>query len=74
MKKDIIYQTLSETLGTDISELRSADPSSPLSDLGLTSLTMIAFIVDLEEKLGIEVLDSDLVFDNFATLEKLLNS
>lgn len=74
MKKDIIYQTLSETLGTDISELRSADPSSPLSDLGLTSLTMIAFIVDLEEKLGIEVLDSDLVFDNFATLEKLLNT
>ena len=74
MKKDIIYESLSDTLEKDISKLMKASPDTPLSELGLTSLTMIAFIVDLEEKLGIEVLDSDLVFENFSTLENLFNT
>ncbi len=37
----------------------------PLSDLGYDSLKFISTVVEIESKYGIEVLDSDLLQDNF---------
>ena len=68
MNKDCIYKALAETLQKDIEEIRSLDPDAPLDELGLSSLAMISCVVELEESLGIEVLDSDLLYDNFASI------
>ena len=55
------------------------DEDEPLSDHGMDSLHFIQMIVLIEEALGIEILDSDLLIENFsckkriyATLEKYL--
>ena len=68
MNKDCIYKALAEALQKDIDEIRSIDPDAPLSEVGLSSLAMIACVVELEDALGIEVLDSDLLYDNFASI------
>ena len=69
-----IYQCLSEVLQTSPEELQSTPTDANLSELGLTSLSFISFIVNLEEACNIEVLDSDLLFENFSTLEKLFGT
>lgn len=74
MKKETILQCLSETLGLSLSELQKTDPDTHLLDIGLTSLSFISFIVKIEQELEIEVLDSDLIFDNFATINKLYDT
>ena len=68
MKRKIILQCLSETLNLSLCELQRTDPDTPLLDIGLTSLSFISFIVKIEQEFDIEVLDSDLIFDNFATI------
>lgn len=43
-----------------------------LIDIGLNSLNFIRFIVELEKALNIEILDSDLVLENFKTIDTLM--
>lgn len=69
-----IYKCLSEVLEMCSEELQKTPPDTNLSELGLTSLSFISFIVKLEEACNIEVLDSDLLFENFSTLEKLFQT
>lgn len=71
MDKKIIYKCLANNLKIDISEVEAFDPERPLSDINMSSLTLISFIVDIEREFNIEILDSDLMFDNFSTLNRL---
>lgn len=45
-----------------------------LSDLGLTSILFIQFIVKLEETFSIEILDSDLTLRKFETVESMFHT
>ena len=74
MDKKIILRCLAETLNQSIVELQQLDPDAPLLDVGMTSIRFISFIVKIEEEFQIEVLDSDLIFENFATLNKLYHT
>ena len=74
MKTETILQCLSETLQKPLPQIQNLDPNTELTELGMTSLSFIAFIVKIEEALGIEVLDSDLIFENFSTLHKLFQT
>ena len=77
MKKEIqekIMLCLSEILGKSIDEIEQTAPDITLTEIGMTSLTFIEFIVKLEEALGIEVLDSDLLFDHFENKKKLFET
>ena len=74
MNQHVIFKCLSEILEKDPSEISEFDPNQSLLDIGMTSLRFISFIVKLEEELNIEVLDSDLIFENFETIEKLLKT
>ena len=66
-----ILSILASVTGADTEELNRLSGSAALSGIGLTSIEFIQFIVSIEEQFGIEVLDSDLVFSNFETLDHL---
>jgi len=74
MNREVILQCLSEILETDRKELDELDVQIPLEDIGFTSLKFITFIVQIEGTLEIEVLDSDLLFEKFSTLENLFET
>ncbi|MBE6693914.1 MAG: HAD-IIIC family phosphatase [Ruminococcaceae bacterium] len=58
----------------EISPAELENYKSELNEIGLTSLKFISFIVKLEEKFDIEILDSDLLMDNFITIDKLFGT
>ena len=66
--KDEIKSILSDILGCQIEEITD---EIPLSDLGYDSLKFISTIVEIESKYGIEVLDSDLLPDNFKDVSSI---
>ncbi len=74
MNTELIFKCLSEILAVDIDELKAFDLDAELTELGMTSLMFVSFIVRIEEVLNIEVFDSDLMLDNFSTLRKLLQT
>jgi len=50
MKKNIFLKSLSETLKMPLLEMQKFDPNAPLTEIGMTSLSFISFIVKLEEE------------------------
>lgn len=71
MDKDTILQLLSAVTEADIATLQGLDADTLLEDYGLTSIGFIKFIVSVEETFHIEILDSDLILSNFATISSL---
>ncbi len=71
MNKSKILELLGNILAISIQKLSEMPVDTKLSDLGLSSIQFIQFIVSLEEEFGIEVLDSDLMLSNFETIEML---
>lgn len=69
-----ILQCLSDVLQKDTDTIQAFDPNAPLSDLGLSSLSMIRFIVLIEEALDMEIRDSDLLYENFETINKIFET
>ena len=59
-----------KALRAEILEIDAAEISdtAPLAELGFDSLSYINFIVEVEMKYNIEVLDSDLFIENFSTV------
>ena len=74
MNKELIFQILSQVMGTKPEELLAFPQDRNLSDLGLDSIKFIQFIVAIEEQFQIEVYDSDLLVFNFATLESVFST
>lgn len=66
--KEEIKSILSDILGCQIEEITD---EIPLSDLGYDSLKFISTVVEIESKYGIEVLDSDLLPDNFKDVSSI---
>ena len=64
-----ILQILKDVIAEDNTTQISDDVE--LANLGLDSIRFIQFIVKLENKFDIEVFDSDLLFPNFSTLQKI---
>jgi acyl carrier protein len=60
---------LAEVLDKPIGEIREIPPTQLLSENGMDSLGFIRFVVLLEEEFGITIDDSDLLTENFGTLE-----
>ena len=71
MNQNKILNILSDILEIDTDTLAKFDKDKNLLDLDFSSLKFITFIVAVEEEFGIEILDSDLIFDNFSTLNKI---
>ena len=66
---------LNELLKNSLDQpLDASNLTVPLIEHGLDSLTFIRFILLLEEELDIEILDSDLMIEKFATLELILQT
>lgn len=74
MNKESIFQILSTITEKSKEELTNFPEDQPLSDLGLDSIKFIQFIVAVEEECHIEIHDSDLLFTNFDTMEKLFST
>ena len=74
MNKSKIFQILSEVLNEDITTVKNFDPNTPLSNMNLTSLSMITFIVRIEDSFKFEIRDSDLLYENFSTLNRIFNT
>ena len=66
--KDEIKSILSDILGCQVEEITD---EIPLSNLGYDSLKFISTVVEIESKYGIEVLDSDLLPDNFKDVSSI---
>lgn len=71
MDKETILQLLSAVTDATVNELKALDDTALLEDHGLTSIGFIRFIVSVEETFSVEILDSDLILSNFATLQGL---
>lgn len=74
MNKEVIFQILSTITEKSKEELINFPENQPLLDLGLDSIKFIQFIVAVEEECHIEIHDSDLLFINFDTMEKLFST
>ncbi len=64
----LIVEKIIQTNDTNIQD------NSELSEFGLTSLDMISLVVELEREYGIEVLDSDLIFENFNSINSIYST
>lgn len=74
MNKEKILELLGNIIHIDKKVLLTMPEDTKLSDIGLSSLTFIQFIVSLEDEFSIEVLDSDLILSNFQTLQLLFST
>ncbi len=74
MDKEKILQCLYEVAEADEKTISSIKESTDLSELGIDSLKLVSLIVELEERLGIEILDSDLIFEKFETVERMFST
>lgn len=72
MNENIIYEILGQTVKKIPDDIKKLPTNTQLIDLGLNSLKFIQFIVELEKALNIEILDSDLVLENFKTIDTLM--
>lgn len=71
MNKAKILELLGDVLDIEKQNLSEMPIDTKLSDLGLSSIQFIQFIVALEEEFKIEILDSDLMLSNFETIGML---
>lgn len=71
MNKEKILEILGNVIGKDTEELLKMSVETKLSDIGLTSIGFIQFVVAIEDEFKIEILDSDLLLSNFETIAML---
>jgi len=74
MDRQRILALLAESLEKEVVELAALPEDAELSELGFGSLVFVQFVVALEEAFEIEVLDSDLLIDNFKTPETMFKT
>jgi len=71
LNRDDVYILIADAFRVEIEDLKNIKEDDSLIDHGMTSITGIQLIVFLEEKYGINVMDEDLLLENFDTLAKL---
>jgi acyl carrier protein len=68
---EVIYKCMSQAVEKDVDEVKSFPADENLSDYGLNSLDFIKFLVLIEEEFDFTFNDSDILFDNFNTINKI---
>ena len=68
---NLLRQRIKEIVGQYLKDSSSLDDNSLLKDLGIKSIDIVKIIVDIEQTLNLEILDSDLSPDNFATVSSI---
>lgn len=74
MNTQIILDCLAKTLKLTNAEVQNIRMDVELSTIGLSSIDFVSFVVELENALGIEVRDSDLVMEKFKTLDCVIKT
>ena len=69
-----IIKCLSKILEIDMERVMSFDRSAKLEDIGFTSVRFIKFVVCIEERLKIEIRDSDLLLSNFYSIDAIIHT
>jgi acyl carrier protein len=65
-----MLQLLEQELDADLSELKSRVDVDITCDTAVDSLNMVNIVADLEDELGIEIEDADIVPSRMRSLEK----
>ncbi len=73
-RKAIIIDCLADALALTAEETENLPDDASLSEYGMDSIHFINMIVLLEEELGMEFLDSDLLPDNFASKQAIFDT
>ena len=73
-KEAKIYTCVADVLGMTPEDITALDEEALLTDKGLDSIQFVQMIVLLEESLEIEILDSDLLLDNFNSKKKIIET
>ena len=68
MNKIEIVKLLSKVIDTSVT---SIEYNTPLVEIGFDSLVFIQFVVMIEESFNVEIHDSDLLIENFWTINKI---
>ena len=71
MKDRLILNVLEKYVVSENIKLSEIPKTTRLEELGITSISFIKFIVDVEKTFGIEILDSDLIISNFYNIDIL---
>ncbi len=68
---EVVYKIINDNfeLSRKFSEINVNDN---LMDVGLDSISMVKIILGIEELYGIMIPDEDLFFDNFSSIEKIV--
>lgn len=74
MYEKIVYLSLANILNESVTNIMNMPHDKNLVEIGLDSIAFIQLIVLLEQELDIEIADSDLLLQNFETLEQLLTT
>lgn len=69
-----MLEILSKILEIDIDILLKTPATTKLSELGISSIQFIQYIVALEEEFNIEISDDDLIMSSFETIESACNT
>ena len=68
IKKEVISKLLNRIIGVEINE---NEYNESLYEKGFSSLLFIQFIVLVEEDYNIEILDDDLQYEKFESVDKI---
>lgn len=74
MYTQTILKCLAKILKLNEEDAYNISADTELTQLGLTSIDFISFIVELESALDIEIRDSDLIMENFKTLKCIIET
>lgn len=67
-----VHRILVDQLGLEIGDDGIASDASLLDDVGLDSVALIRFAMELENRFDIEIADDDLVLENFETTGRVI--
>lgn len=68
--KQSVLEILADILGVDCTTL---EDGKELSDFGMNSVKSVELIINLEEKFNIFFDDDELLYENFSSIENILN-
>ena len=71
MNRDRVIELLAQVLEKSVDEVRRFDKDAPLTELGLDSLCFVSLVVDMEVAFDFELNDSDLLMENFSTVNMI---
>lgn len=74
MRKEEVYSEVKEMLLEAVNKQKHRPTlvDTSLNILGLDSIAIIYFVISVEERYGIELEDEDLLFENYESIEQIV--